>query len=65
MNGKAESYNLWIAQEGGHAMSVYTSTDEDLLDKYIRCRENKFSYFQWNNGVIPMRYLLGVTKQMK
>jgi hypothetical protein len=63
VNGKEESYLLLVAPEGGHVFMTGTRTDEDLVEKYMRCREDKFSYFTWNYGCIPMRHLIGITIQ--
>lgn len=62
MNGKDENYTLILSTEGGTPQPFFTRTDEDLIEKFRQCRENKFSYFVWNNGCVPMRNLLGVIK---
>jgi hypothetical protein len=63
MNGKEEYYNLIICQENAYPIMTNTRTDEDLIEKFIKCREDKFAYFNWNKGCIPMRHLLGVMLQ--
>lgn len=63
MNGKEGNFALIVCQDGGHPSIFTTRTDEDLLEKFIKNRENKYSYFQWNKGCIPMRNLIGVMMQ--
>ncbi len=63
MNGTENFYSLIVCQEGGMPIVFDTRTDEDLVEKFVRCREDKFSYFRWNKGCIPMRHLLGVTQR--
>ncbi len=58
MNDK--NYTIIVCQDGSHAMFCNTRTDEDLIEKYLQRREDKFSYLQWNKGIIPMRHVLGV-----
>lgn len=63
MNGKENFYTLIVCQEGGIPTFLDTKTDEDLVEKYIANRENKYTYFQWNKGCIPMRNLIGVASR--
>lgn len=63
MNGQEQFYNILVCGENGHPSMFNTRTDEDLIEKYVKCREDKFAYFRWNKGCVPMRYLLGVMCQ--
>lgn len=63
MNGQEQYYSLIVCPDGGHPSIFPTRTDEDLVEKFVRCREDKFAYFKWNKGCIPTRYLLGVMNQ--
>lgn len=63
MNGKEQLFNLIISSENGLPMVFNTRTDEDLIEKFVQCREDRFAYFRWNKGCIPMRHLLGVVYQ--